>query len=85
MRHDWFGAPRRQPIYLADSPRRVIYRAPYDPATGNLGERLDRLFITSKSRNAAGEVLDAGLGGSVFSADELPAPGTAEPRFNLLR
>lgn len=133
-------------IYTADSPRRVIYRAPYDPATGDVGvrtvfarfteaegmpdgacvdaddhlwvamvyggklvrlapdgtrerelpmpvhgptsvafggERFDRLFVTSKSRGKQGELLDAGLGGSVFVVDGAPAAGAPELRFRL--
>lgn len=47
------------------------------------GAAMDRLFITTKSRDKANQLLDPGLGGSVLVLDALPAPGRAEPRFKL--
>lgn len=45
------------------------------------GPSMDRLFITTKSRDKSNQPLDPGMGGSVLVLDDLPAPGRAEPRF----
>ena len=54
--------------------------APTSVAFG--GPAMDRLFVTSKSRDSKGNELDPGLGGSVFVVDGLPTRGSAEKRFD---